>query len=56
MIGVRIAGAVNLASWANKVHLPLAGGVLDQDAWFMSAWSAFENDVSKIEEDKRSRK
>jgi hypothetical protein len=53
---VKVSGAVNLASWANKGHLPKAGGILDQDAWFMSAWTAFENDISKIEEMKRDRR
>ena len=48
-VGGKIARATNAVSMANKGHLPEAGGVLDQDAWFMSAYNALEADCNKID-------
>lgn len=56
MLGSELASAINLAGFANRGHLPSNGGILDQDAWFMSAWSAFETDKNKIDEERRQRK
>jgi hypothetical protein len=44
---------INLASWAEKGHLPNAGGVYEQDALFMSIWSAMQADIQKIDEESR---
>jgi hypothetical protein len=33
--------------------LPEAGGIYDQDAWFVSVQNALEADVNRIEEQRR---
>ena len=42
---------VNLAQLADS-HLPTAGGVLDQSAWWVECWLAFRSDSNQIESDK----
>lgn len=54
-VGSTMAQAVNLSSWATKGHLPEPGGILDQDAWFMSTWGALESETSLIEMERMER-
>jgi len=46
-----IVDAVNLSQLADS-HLPTAGGVLDQSAWWVECWLAFRSDSNQIESDK----
>lgn len=52
-IGSKIARTANAVMMANKGHLPNAGGMLDQDAWFVSAYNALESDCNKIDAEDR---
>jgi hypothetical protein len=55
MLGQEITDAVNLAVHAEKGHLPVAGGVLDQSKWFVAAWDALNADEDKITAEQRQR-
>jgi hypothetical protein len=46
---------VNLIIHAMKNTLPRSGGLLDQDAWFVHAWQAFESDKQLIDAERMSR-
>jgi hypothetical protein len=48
-----VSTAANLAAWVSKGILPEAGGIYDQDAWFVSVQNALEADVNRIEEQRR---
>jgi len=50
-----ICEAINLAGHAGKGLLPVVGGMLDQAAWFVSAWQALESDQNKIDEERSKR-
>jgi hypothetical protein len=52
-VGHRVSTAANLAAWVSKGVLPEAGGIYDQDAWFVSVQNALEADVNRIEEQRR---
>lgn len=43
-----LVSAVNMAMHAAKGTLPVAGGILDQSAWFVALWNAFDNDMAMI--------
>jgi hypothetical protein len=47
-IGSEILQAINLAAMADR-HLPQAGGVLDQSAWFIEVWNALTNEQNRID-------
>ena len=55
-IGRSMTDEINLASWAQKGHLPEAGGMLDQPAWFVDMWGCLDQDQNQIEADIRKRK
>jgi hypothetical protein len=46
-----LARAVNMASHAEKGFLPVAGGLLDQSAWFVSLWSMLNCEQSIINDE-----
>lgn len=46
-----VARAINMASLADK-HLPTAGGMLDQSAWFIDLWISLQNDSNKLESER----
>lgn len=48
--------AINLAGYASKGHLPVAGGLLDQSAWFVDVWSTLESDQSRIDAEQAERR
>ena len=54
-VGSEITQAINLASFAIRGHLPVLGGMIDQDAWFVSVWSALEEDQIKIDQERRGK-
>ncbi len=54
-VGHRVSSAANLAAWVSKGILPEAGGMNDQDAWFVSVQNALESDVNRIEDERRKR-
>jgi hypothetical protein len=43
--------AINLANMSER-HLPAAGGLLDQSAWFFDLLQAVKNDQDKIDADR----
>lgn len=55
-IGREITEAVNVASLCGNGTLPIAGGLMDQSAWFVSMWQTLESDTAKIEADQWRRK
>jgi hypothetical protein len=48
-----IVTAINMASYADKGILPVAGGLLDQSAWFFNLWMMVDNETKKIEQEQR---
>lgn len=48
-VGSELSGAVNLASFAAKGGLPVAGGLLDQANWFFSLWQSLEAEQNSVE-------
>lgn len=51
-----ICDAVNLAGHAGNGLLPVAGGMMDQAAWFIQCWQALESDQQKIDDERTNRK
>lgn len=47
--------AINVASHASKGVMPVAGGLLDQSAWFFSLWNTLESDTNKIDAERMER-
>lgn len=43
-----IVDAINAAQLADS-HLPVAGGTLDQSAWWIALWQSFRQSVNRIE-------
>ena len=56
LLGSELVEDINLASYAEKGHLPEHGGMLNQEAWFVSLWGTLASDESRIEQDKRERR
>jgi hypothetical protein len=46
--------AINLAAAADR-HLPQAGGLLDQSAWFVDLWTMLQSEQNKIDADRIER-
>jgi len=40
---------------ADKGFLPMAGGLLDQSAWFLDLWAAMTNEQNKIDAERMER-
>lgn len=40
---------------ASETHLPVAGGLLDQSAWWFELRNVLQSEERRIEEDKRRR-
>jgi hypothetical protein len=49
-----IVESVNAAQLA-ETHLPVAGGTLDQSAWWIELWLAFKSNVNRIEYERAER-
>jgi hypothetical protein len=47
-----IVRAINMANNAERGFLPVAGGILDQSAWFVSLWSTLACEQSAINEER----
>jgi hypothetical protein len=43
-----MAQTVMMIDMAEKGHLPVSGGVLEQSAWFIEAYQFYTNDIEKI--------
>lgn len=41
--------AVNYAGWVEKGLLPIAGGLLDQSAWFIEVCNRLISDTNRLE-------
>lgn len=54
-IGYDLAGAINVASYASKGVMPVAGGLLDQAAWFFDLWTTLESETNKIDSERLER-
>lgn len=50
-IGAEITEAVNVASLCGNGILPVAGGLMDQSAWFVNVWNQLQHDQNEIESD-----
>jgi hypothetical protein len=55
-VGRAMTEEINMASWAQKGHLPEHGGMLDQPAWFVDMWGCLDQDQNRIEAEIRKRK
>jgi len=42
-----MASTVEMIDMAEKGHLPIAGGVLEQSAWFIEAYRFYSADLEK---------
>lgn len=49
-----IVDEVNFAQMADH-HLPIAGGLLEQSAWWVDLWMAFKSDCNQIDSDNAER-
>jgi len=47
--------AINVAAMCDKGMLPVAGGIADQSAWFLSLWQQLTNDQNKIDAERIER-
>lgn len=54
-VGRAMTEEINMASWAQKGHLPEAGGMLNQPAWFVDMWGCLDQDQNRIEVEIRKR-
>lgn len=50
-----IAEVVDLIDMANKGHMPVSGGVLDQSAGFVEAVQQFNNEMARVRNEQLSR-
>ena len=55
-VGTKITEAINLSGYAKAGFLPNDGGILDQDAYWLSVWTLLERDQNNIEVEQRKRK
>lgn len=46
---------INLAAMADKGTLPIAGGILDQSAWFVDMWQLLGSEQNRIDSDRIDR-
>ncbi len=54
-VGGEVTDAINLISHAEKGNFPVAGGTLDQSAWFMGVMDRLQSDQSKIDAERMER-
>ena len=52
MVDAPMVSAINLAAMSGNEGWPVAGGFLDQSAWFMDLKKTLENDRNKIESER----
>jgi len=55
VIGWEMTQAINLANYASKGLMPVAGGVMEQSAWFLEMLSTLESDQNKIDSERAER-
>ena len=55
-VGWEMTQAINLASYASKGFLPVAGGILDQSAWFVDVWTTLDGEQNKIDAEMAERR
>jgi hypothetical protein len=46
---------VNIAALASKGSYPVAGGTLDQSAWFIQAMQTLESDINQLDNERSKR-
>lgn len=54
-MGPEFIAAVNLASVCGDGDWPVAGGLMDQSAWFLSLYQRLESEMNLIEKEKMAR-
>jgi len=54
-IGPELISDIQVVS-ASEHHLPVAGGLLDQTAWFFEVRSALKSEENKIQDDQLNRR
>lgn len=50
-----IVAACRMSSFVGSGHLPGAGSLMDQSAWFLSLHQTLESDVAEIERERMER-
>lgn len=55
-VGNAITETVNLISHAEKGVMPVAGGLLDQSAWFTEAWNRLTGEINRIDAERMERR
>ncbi len=53
-VGGEMVRAINLANMADR-HLPAAGGLLEQSAWFVDLWQTMGSEQALIDADRIER-
>jgi hypothetical protein len=48
--------AVNIAGSCSNGYMPVAGGLMDQSAWFISLWQTLNSDQAKIQSEQMERR
>ena len=48
-VGNEITEAINVAGLCGNGILPVAGGIMDQSAWFVALWQQLQSDQSEID-------
>lgn len=51
-VGQEITEAINTASMCGNGTLPIAGGLMDQSAWFLSVWQELRNEETRIDNER----
>lgn len=55
-VGSDLVSAINIASLCTDGILPVAGGLMDQSAWFIDLWTALRNNEEQIKQEQIERK
>lgn len=48
-VGHELTEAINVASLCGNGTLPVAGGLMDQSAWFVSLWQQLQSEQAEID-------
>lgn len=51
-VGQEMTEAINIAGLCGNGTLPVAGGLLNQSAWFLSLWQSLKSEVARIENER----
>ena len=54
-VDASMTDVVNIAALASKGSYPVAGGTLDQSAWFIQAMQTLESDINQLDNERSKR-